>query len=305
MKQVNPVFIANEGEYGITRTQAQHLSAVAAHFKTQSEKRLERTSFLNCTISLIGSTVENTSRVGMTDLDILKKDIKTISDMNAFIAWFREADKNLNSVQQSYQQADLDDYLQEMQISLEKIPMSPEMPQNVTLDDALDALDVKNLELYRALEAKSAVYGKYIHPSEALEQARSEVYDRLQNKIEVTGDGRDTVLQKYEPSVPVESIDTLYNELQYEYRKVEQQLNHMKSDLRNWVDTENRKRRDAYNIALQKHCDLMSKITDERSRLSADMQVWRDENLSKLAKMRIRVPEALKETEKMLRELGK
>ena len=305
MKQVNSVFIANEGEYGITRTQAQHLSAVAARFKTQSEKRLERTTFLNCTISLIGSTVENNSQVGMTDLDILKEDIKIISDMNAFIAWFREADKNLNSVQQDFQQADLDDYLQEMHISLEVAPKSPERPQNVTLEDAINALDVKNLELYRALEAKAAVYGKYIHPSEALEKARSEVYDRLQNKIEVSGEGRDTVLQKYEPSVPVESIDALYNELQYEYRKVEQQLNHMKSDLRNWVDAENRKRQDAYKAAMQEYNDLISKGFSERERLYADMQVWRDENLSKLAKMRIRVPEALKETEKMLRDLGK
>ena len=80
------VFFAKEGEKGITRTSATHLCALAAGVKKEAESFLNNISFINESISIVGSSSEElpTSK-GTENLEKITSSLSICSDMNAFI----------------------------------------------------------------------------------------------------------------------------------------------------------------------------------------------------------------------------
>lgn len=303
--KLNSIFVAKEGEYGLTRTQAQHLCALASHLKAQSESTLKATRFYGETISLIGSSSKNIAKRGMTDLDALKKALDTVSSMNAFIAWFREADTNFEDELSFWRNLTVSSYAKEFGIVRGEYPERPIKAKVFTTSDAINALDVKNRELYLALEAKAAAFGKYIQEGDTLDKARKDFYDKLLNPSEVDEDGRDTIIHEFAPSLEPQVLDNFYNELQFAYRKTEQQLNHMKSDLRAWVQARNYEASREYEKKMQEYTRQTKLLDAENDELVSKANTWKDENIARVSSLRIRVPEALAATEKILRELGK
>ena len=303
--KLNPIFVAKEGEYGLTRTQAQHLCALADHLKAQSESTLKATRFYGETISLIGSQSKNVAKTGMTNLNALKEALETVSRMNAFISWFREADKNLDDELNFWKNLGVSSYTKEFGIEQQTHPERPIKEKVFITTDAINALDVKNRELYLALEAKAAAFGKYIQEGNTLDKARRDFYDKLLNPSDVDENGRDTIVHEFVPSVEPEVLDEFYNSMQREYRTTEQQLNHMKSKLRNWVDAKNLEASREYEKQLREYTRKTKLVDAEYDELVSKANSWKDENIARVSSLRIRVPEALASTEKMLRELGK
>lgn len=303
--KLNPIFVAKDGEYGLTRTQAQHLCALANHLKAQSESTLKATRFYGETISLIGSSSKNIAKKGMTDLNALQKALEVISNMNAFIAWFGEADTNFEEELKFWKNLTVDFYVKEFGIGQRNCPDRPLKPKEFTISDAVNALNVKDRELFLALEAKAAVFGKYIQAGNILDNARKEFYNKLLNPTAVDEDGMNTIIHEFTPSLEPQVLDDFYNQMQYEYRKTEQQLNHMKSDLRAWVQAKNYEASREYENQMTEYTRQTKIIGAEYDELVCKANTWVDENIARVSHLRIRVPEALVETEKMLRELGK
>jgi len=302
---MNNIYYAKEGEYGITRTQAQHLCALASHLAKECETTLNNTNFVNAKVGLIGSSNMNICKKGLTDLASLTNALEIISSMNAFIAWFREADKDIQAEIDYYNKMSLNDYLEKNNIEMPEDVTPVYSPKYVTETDAINALNVKDREVYLSLEAKAAVYGKYIQDKGILTKARQIAHDRDINTISINEDGRDTIIYEYSLSVPVKDIDDYFNSLQFNYRNVEQQLNHMKSDLKAWVDAKNREISDEYQKLLDEVNAKREARVSEVEKLRAEFKKFRDAKITELSKYRLRVPEALQATEKMLRNLGK
>lgn len=306
MRKLNEVYFAKEGEYGLTETQASHLCALAAQIKEQHEATLANVSFVNTTMSIVGESGEHQTDAGYTDLSIIEDAIAKISSMNAFISWFAEARKELEEYRAARTRYDLVDWCEEM---------GKEYPENPTnhvnditmssLDDIINEMSIKDRQIYLALEAKSAVYGKFIHPRNPMEMARTKMHKIAKAPYAKEGSGRDTLIYHYTPSVSIASVDNLYNKLQAEYRETEQQLNHMKSDLRKKLTARNLEENNKKQDALAKFRDDYEKYGQKVSQLTAEYNKWLVEENERIAKFRFVVPEKLAETEKYLRTLGK
>lgn len=91
MRQLNTVYFAMEGQYGLTETQASHLCALAAQIKEQHEATLANVSFVNTEMSIVGEKGEHVVDAGYKDLKIIEEALSKVSSMNAFISWFAEA----------------------------------------------------------------------------------------------------------------------------------------------------------------------------------------------------------------------
>jgi len=306
MRQLNNVYFAKEGEYGLTETQASHLCALAAQIKEQHEATLANVSFVNTTMSIVGESGEHQTDAGYTDLSIIEEAIAKVSSMNAFISWFAEARKELEEYRAEQTRYNLAEWCEN---TGKKYPENPTNHVNditmSTYEDIVREMSIKDRQTYLALEAKSAVYGKFIHPRNPMEIARAKMHKIAKAPYAKEGSGRDTLIYHYIPSVSIAGVDNLYNKLQAEYRETEQQLNHMKADLRKKLTARNLEENNKKQDALAKFRDDYEKYSQELSQLTAEYNKWLVEENERIAKFRFVIPEKLAETEKYLRTLGK
>lgn len=306
MRQLNTVYFAKEGEYGLTETQASHLCALAAQIKSQHEATLQNVSFIDTTLSIVGKEGEHQIGAGYTDLSVIEEALKIVSKMNAFISWFAEARKELEEYRTERIRYNLEEWCEEVGKEYPEIPSNhvSEITMS-TLDDIIKEMDIKDRQTYLALEAKSAAYGKFIHPTTPLYVARNEMHKILKAPYDTKGSGQDTLIYHYKPSIFSDEVDQLYNKLQAEYRDNAQKLNHMKSDLKKKLDARNIEENNKKQDALAKFRDDYEKYHQILSQLTAEYNKWLTEENARIAKFRFVVPEKLAETEKYLKNLGK
>jgi len=306
MRKVKEMYFAREGEYGLTETQASHLCALANQVKEQYEATLANVDFINTTLSIVGQEGEHTTSEGFTDLDEIETAIAEVSRMNAFIAWFAEARKELEDYRSCQTRYDTYEWAEKMG---KEIPESPTAHYSdvkmSTLEDVIAEMDIKDRQMYLALEAKSAVYGKFIHPRNPFEVARNKMHKIVKAPYATQGSGRDTLIYHYEPSIGVEEVDELFNKLQAEYRETEQQLNHMKSMLRKTLDTRNLEENAKKQELIQQYKRDTQDYQNAMAELTAEYNNWLTEENARIAKFRFRVPEKLADIEKYLKNLGK
>jgi len=306
MRKLKEVYFAKDGEYGLTETQASHLCALAAQVKEQHDATLNNVNFVNTTMSIVGEQGEHITDAGYKDLSIIKKALAMVSKMNAFISWFAEARKELESYRTEQTRYDLAEWCEKMG---KEYPVPPTNHVNdvtmSTLEDIIAEMSIKDRQMYLALEAKSSAYGKFIHPSNPMEVARNRMHKIVKAPYSTQGSGRDTLIYHYEPSVLIDDVDDLYNSLQAEYRENAQKLNHMKSDLRKKLTARNIEENNKKQELLAQFRDEYEKYSQKLSQLTAEYNKWLVEENERIAKFRFVVPEKLSETEKYLSNLGK
>jgi hypothetical protein len=257
-------------------------------------------------MSIVGESGEHQTDAGYTDLSIIEEAIAKVSSMNAFISWFAEARKELEEYRAEQTRYNLAEWCEN---TGKKYPENPTNHVNditmSTYEDIVREMSIKDRQTYLALEAKSAVYGKFIHPRNPMEIARAKMHKIAKAPYAKEGSGRDTLIYHYTPSVFIGDVDDLYNKLQAEYRETEQQLNHMKADLRKKLTARNLEENNKKQDALAKFRDDYEKYSQELSQLTAEYNKWLVEENERIAKFRFVIPEKLAETEKYLRTLGK
>lgn len=301
------VFFAQEGEKGLNLTSATHLCALASQIKAQDEAKLRNISFVNTYLSIVGNDGENQTNVGYTseELEVIPEILSRIAKMNAFISWFAEARKALENYKRERESISIEDWAKEEGITM------PEYPDNEclqismsTLEDVMTELNIKERQEYLALEARSAVLGKFIHPDEPYESARTTMHNVSVKPYETRGSGRDTLIYRYNTSVEPVEVDNMFNKLQREYRRTEQSLNHMKADLRKRLEVrhleETQKRQEAA-------CDYKERVNayhQEYREIFIKYEQWQKDEQVRLSKIKLAIPEALASTVEMLNHLA-
>lgn len=80
------------GDKGLTSTSANHIANLAKEAYERLEAKLNTTSFIRETITVIGSTAETTVKLAQTGLITSAPNIlKEICEYKSLIAWLREA----------------------------------------------------------------------------------------------------------------------------------------------------------------------------------------------------------------------
>lgn len=303
--EYNSVFFAKEGEKGLNETSASHLCALASQIKAHYESVLKNVSFVDSFIDVVGSDANpKQTNTGMKSIDEIDKAIKEIGRMNAFISWFAEARELLEKIRRIVNGTTIQTWMKVQEIENPEEPLlkSNEV-RSSTLNDIIDELSVKDRQMYLALEAKASVYGKFIHPDQPMDKARNRMHEIVSKPYVSDGRGRDTIIYHHVPSIDTELVDAEFNKLQAEYRKIEQQLNHMKSDLRKKLDIRNTEENNERNIRIQKYKEEHAAYDNKMRELTLQYNQWMLDENARISKIKFVIPDNLKETYTYLESL--
>lgn len=303
--EYNSVFFAKEGEKGLTETSASHLCALASQIKAHYESVLKNVSFVDSFIDVVGSDANpKQTNTGMKSIDEIDLAIKEIGRMNAFISWFAEARELLEKIRRIVNGTTIQSWMKVQGIEYPEEPLlkSHEVRSSI-LNDIIDELSVKDRQMYLALEAKASVYGKFIHPDQPMDKARNRMHEIVSKPYVSDGHGRDTIIYHHVPSIDTELVDAEFNKLQAEYRKIEQQLNHMKSDLRKKLDIRNTEENNERNIRLQKYKEEHAAFDNKIRELTLQYNQWMLDENARISKIKFVIPDNLKETYTYLESL--
>ena len=303
--EYNSVFFAKEGEKGLNETSASHLCALASQIKAHYESVLKNVSFVDSFIDVVGSDANpKQTNTGMKSIDEIDKAIKEIGRMNAFISWFAEARELLEKIRRIVNGTTIQTWMKVQGIENPEEPLlkSHEVKSS-TLNDIIDELSVKDRQMYLALEAKASVYGKFIHPDQPMDKARNRMHEIVSKPYVSDGHGRDTIIYHHVPSINTELVDAEFNKLQAEYRKIEQQLNHMKSNLRKKLDIRNTEENNERNLRLQKYKEEHAAYDNKMRELTLQYNQWMLDENANISKIKFVIPDNLKETYTYLESL--
>lgn len=303
--EYNSVFFAKEGEKGLNETSASHLCALASQIKAHHESILKNVNFVDSFIDVVGSVASpKQTNTGMKSIDEIDLAIKEIGKMNAFISWFAEARELLEKIRRKVNGSTIYSWMTDSGIEKpEKPEFDSDEVKSSTLSDIIDELSIKDRQMYLALEAKASVYGKLIHPDQPMDRARNRMHEIVAKPYVNDGHGRDTIIYHHVPSIDTNIVDAEFNKLQADYRKIEQQLNHMKSDLRKKLSIRNTEENNERNLRLQKYKEERAAYDNKMHELTLQYNQWMLDENAKISKIKFVIPDNLKETYTYLESL--
>ena len=299
------VFFAKEGEKGLNETSASHLCALASQVKARYESVLKNVGFIDSFIDVVGSDASpKQTNIGMKSIKVIDEAIEEIGKMNAFISWFAEARELLEKIRKKVDGTTVYSWMEASGIEKpEKPELTSDEVENSTLNDIINELSIKDRQMYLALEAKASVYGKFIHPDQPMDRARNRMHEVVSKPYVSEGRGRDTIIYHHVPSIDTEIVDAEFNKLQAEYRKIEQQLNHMKSDLRKKLNIRNTEENNERNLRLRKYKEERAVYDNKMRELTLQYNQWVLDENAKISKIKFIIPDNLKETYTYLESL--
>ena len=156
-------------EKALSTTSANHIANLAKEAYEKLESKLNSTSFIRETITIIGSTAETNVKLSQAGLLTSATDaLKEIYEYKSLIAWLREAIKEKEKLFKENKLWVSDEYAEHMK-------NMPQCESYLTEQDVIDSWTIKEQEEYLSLETACAVIGKYIHPNGALSIAKKEL----------------------------------------------------------------------------------------------------------------------------------
>lgn len=290
------IFFSPDGD-GLTSTSANHIANMAKEMIRNFDSTIANLVFYTTEVSLIGVDSRNVLQQGATDADVLSVagKLRIIAQAKSLIAWLREAIKARERLITEAESLTLEEYAKEKGITLEK---EPEAGTPITEDDYYASLSLDERNRYYELETLAAVIGKEIHPGGHFADARDDLARRTQNPRSVEGDGRDTLIYSYEPSVDAGLIESVYFDLQKQYREAQAKLNSMKYECEKAVTDSKVKVSTDYTNALEKWNGEMQAI---RSRHAEYIR----KKVREYGGLKILIPDTLDDIYQEVSRLGK
>lgn len=289
---------------GMTSTTANYYANIAKEMQSAATEKLNGVRFYNTSVAVIGSKDRQLMSQGMTDLDFIQPELDTLSELNGFCAWVREAIKEKEAQAQAVKAKTMEEWAEEQGIEIPAIPKHPYDPKVPTEQDVMNTWDINKRNKYLSLEAKAATYGKYIHPDGAYSKARKQFHTTLTKPISKEGTGRDTVLFYAEPSIPADQVDSLFMQLQDAYRSCEKELNLLKFELKEEVNALAREAFDKHILAEAEWKKQLELVTSKRNEIRSLYLSWRTSELERISALKITVPTHLKHVFKSIKEAG-
>lgn len=291
------IFFAADGNSGLTSTSANHIANMAKEMIRGLEASLDSLVLYSTAVALIGTDSADTLSIGAkeTDLVAVEGKLLTVAKAKSLIAWLREAIKAKERLIAEAEAMTAEEYARSQGIEL---PKEPEQKPALTEDDYYASLTLAERNRYYELETLAAVLGKAIHPDGSFANAREALDQRVQHPREVKGDGRDTLIYSYTPTVKPEAVEEVYFVLQRQYREVQSRLNAMKFDCQRAVRTSQVEVQTAY-------AEAVARYNEERKLLDARLSAYVRQRTRELGDMKIRIPESLREIYSEVSGLGK
>jgi hypothetical protein len=269
------------GDRGCTATSANHIANLAKEAYERLEAKLNTTSFIRETITVIGSTAETNVKLSQAGLITLAPNIlKEICEYKSLIAWLREAIKEKENLFKANKLWVSDEYTEHMK-------NRPQCEDYLTEQDVIESWTIAEQEDYLSLETICAVIGKYIHPNGPLSKAKTELSNRINKPVTTECSGRDTIIRRYYPECTEEEVNNLFFSLQKNHREYQARLNGIKHKIDMTIREDIQKKDEAYKKALQEFNNKAEEL------LVAD-KLTREEKHKEIEALKIVIPNDLK-----------
>lgn len=290
------IFFSSEGK-GLTSTSANHVANMAKEMIRGLMAELSELQFYSTDVALIGEERGNRLVNGASEENLagVIDKLFRVAKAKSLIAWLREAIKAKEELIKKTRIITLEEYAKQEGIKLEEEPTPrPEM----TEDQYIATLDLKERCRYYEVETLASTLGKEIHPEGAFADARESLLKKLDRPHSVSGEGRDTLIYTYIPSVAISNVEDVYFRLQKLYREAQAEVNVRKHECRKAVTEENIARDSEYVARL-------SEWTNTRKLLESQRSEYVRSRVKQLGEMRIIIPESLRNIYDEVSRLGK
>lgn len=290
------IFFSTDGQ-GLTSTSANHIANLAKEMIRGLEESLSSLTLYSTSVSLIGSETSDllAQGVGDSELNDVQRKLHAIAKAKSLIAWLREAIKAKERMLKEVESMSTDDYIKLKGLEPIKFPARGEA---LTEDDYYATLSLDERNRYYELETLSAVLGKAIHPDGAFANARDNLIRRMRNPRDVRGDGRDTLIYTYIPTVDPQEVESLYFKLQKQYREAQSHLNAIKFECQKAV-------KESEVAVATEYARKFDEVDNYAKRIAADRAAYIKERVREIGNYKILIPQSLQEIYDEVSHLGK
>ena len=288
---VNSIYL---GEKGITSTSANFLANLAKEIIRDTEQKLRKLRLYNTNVELINGD-KKTLQYNTVELESLETMLNRISSMYSFCAWIREAIKAKEALAEKASRYNIFDYGRDYGV---EVPERPDDPKEVTVQDIIDEMSIKERNRYLTIETFAATFGKYIHPDGAIAQAREIFQEKMAEPTYISGNGRDMVIYTYNSSNSIDDVEDTFIALQGKQREYEKQLNALKFKLREEVNKRNSQAQAEFQLAY-------TEFRSQYAIVNAEAEKVRIKLMEDVSKLRIVIPDDLVDTYNYLETLVK
>lgn len=296
---MNNVFFENGF---MTSTEAQNICNIAKEAVTNEHERLSAVSFYDTEIaSIISPEAFIKTKISPNDISWISESLDKIGRYNALNAWLKEAIKAKEEAMDEVDIMDVttldfyEDYIK---------PAEPTIGyDSFDEEQVMSEWSADKLNRYYTLNSEAAVIGKYIHDSGAIAKARKDLVNKMANPSTVSGQGRETIVYKYIPSVDTEVVEGIYMSLLAKHRKLNAELNSLKAEIK---ETINKKNIEASIAFRDKHTEWEHKISEYYSLVKqrdAKINEYKISEKERISKLKINVPSSLMDTYKEIKAL--
>ena len=296
---MNNVFFENGF---MTSTEAQNICNIAKEAVTNEHERLSTVSFYNTEIaSIISPEAFIKTKISPNDISWISESLDKIGRYNALNAWLKEA---IKAKEEAMDEVDIMDVTT---LDFYEDYIKPEEPtmcyDSFDEEKVMSEWSADKLNRYYTLNSEAAVIGKYIHDSGAIAKARKDLVNKMANPSTVSGQGRETIVFKYIPSVDTEIVEGIYMSLLAKHRKLNAELNSLKAEIK---ETINKKNIEASIAFRDKHTEWEYKISEYYSLVKqrdAKINEYKISEKERISKLKINVPSSLMDTYKEIKAL--
>ena len=296
---MNNVFFENGF---LTSTEAQNICNIAKEAVTNEHERLSAVSFYNTEIaSIISPEAFIKTKISPNDISWISESLDKIGRYNALNAWLKEA---IKAKEEAMAEVDIMDVTT---LDFYEDYIKPEEPtigyNSFDEEQVMSEWSADKLNRYYTLNSEAAVIGKYIHDSGAIAKARKDLVNKMANPSTVSGQGRETIVFKYIPSVDTEVVEGIYMSLLAKHRKLNAELNSLKAEIK---ETINKKNIEASIAFRDKHTEWEYKISEYYSLVKqrdAKINEYKISEKERISKLKINVPSSLMDTYKEIKAL--
>ena len=296
---MNNVFFENGF---MTSTEAQNICNIAKEAVTNEHERLSAVSFYDTEIaSIISPEAFIKTKISPNDISWISESLDKIGRYNALNAWLKEA---IKAKEEAMDEVDIMDVTT---LDFYEDYIKPEEPtmcyDSFNEEKVMSEWSADKLNRYYTLNSEAAVIGKYIHDSGAIAKARKDLVNKMANPSMVSGQGRETIVFKYIPSVDTEIVEGIYMSLLAKHRKLNAELNSLKAEIK---ETINKKNIEASIAFRDKHTEWEYKISEYYSLVKqrdAKINEYKISEKERISKLKINVPSSLMDTYKEIKAL--
>lgn len=274
---INEIFFSSTN--GLAISTAEHLITKVNDMIKSNQSFLDNITFVTKSVSFANSDRDVVAEYGYDydKFNIIKETIKNVIDAKAFLLWMNEAmsekDKLINDINNTSIQTWLRNNKKEY-------PEQPVRENPITENDYIATLSDNKRSEYFSLKTECDLLKELLFGS--LQEAKQNLDNRLHKPVEQI----DNIIYTYTPTVGQIDVNSLYFNLNKQYKEKLSVLNKIEYDIQTAVSESVVKTLGKFNTELEKYDDKVRALNNEFSH-------WKESELIRIQNLKIQVPSGL------------